>query len=99
MVLNRPWSGQLIDRIYYLSYFKSLSGSCPESRGVFDGDCPLRWVCRACQQSCGTNQTSWSRKNSYQPSSWERAGPSGLWEEGIEPSSSPQPLASLAPED
>lgn len=51
MVLNRPWPGQLIHRIYLL-YFKSLSGSCPESRGVFDGDCPLGWVCRACQQSC-----------------------------------------------
>lgn len=23
MVLNRPWSGQLIDRIHYLLYFKS----------------------------------------------------------------------------
>lgn len=51
MVLNRPWPGQLIHRIYLL-YFKSLSSSCPESRGVFDGDCPLGWVCRACQQSC-----------------------------------------------
>lgn len=78
MVLNRPWPGQLIDRIYYLLYFKSLSSSCPESRRAFDGDCPLRWVCRACQQSCGTNQASWSRKEkSGQPSSWERAGPSG----------------------
>lgn len=67
MVLNRPWSGQLIDRVYYLLYFKSLSGSCPESRGVFHGDCPLGWVCRACQQSSGTNQTSWSRRNSYHP--------------------------------
>lgn len=37
MVLNRPWSGQLIHRIYYLLYFKSLSGSCPESRRVSPG--------------------------------------------------------------
>lgn len=40
MVLNRPWPGQLIDRIYYLLYFKSLNGSCPERGKSLMGTVP-----------------------------------------------------------
>lgn len=83
MVLNRPWPGQIIYRIYYLLYLQSPSGSCPESRIVF-GDCPLGRVCAACQQSCWeqTRPAGAERRKATSPPLGKRAGPSGFGEEG-----------------
>lgn len=94
MVLNRPWPGQLIDRIYYSLYFKSLNGSCLESRRVFDGHRPLG--CCAGHASRGVEHTrpAGAKEKSCQPPSWEKAGPSELWEEGRV---SPAPACSCWP--
>lgn len=97
MVLNRPWPGQLIDRIYYLLYFKSLSGSCPESRRVFDRDCPLGWVCRACQQSCWEQTRPAGAESRKAASPPLGRGQAPLRGGQSKPGSSPWPLDSLAP--
>jgi len=94
MVLNRPWPGRLIDRIYHLLYFKSLSGSCPESRSVFAGSVPRGGCAGHASGAAQQTRPAGTERRAAAALLWGEGRP--LREQGSGPGPSPWALASLA---